>query len=260
MNSVPVIVELEAAVATVRLNEPDRRNALSPAIRESLEREVPRLVNDPAVRCILVTGSGKSFCSGGDLRSLDPDATPYETRRRLAKSYAWLERLIAAEKPVIAAVNGPAVGAGFGLAMAADIVLAADAAWFLPGFASVGVVADYGLGYTLPRAIGSVRAKDILLTGRRVEAGEAAAIGMVTRVFPIEDLMDEAMLLARQLAAGPTVALGLTAALIDSGSAASIHDHLQAEGFAQASAFGTADFREGMDAFLTRRQPRFRGC
>lgn len=250
---------IDGGVATLRLAEPDSRNALSPAIRAILEARIPALVDDPEVRCILLTGSGRSFCAGGDIRSLADPGSPEDTRRRLARSHAWLARLLDGETPVITAVNGAAIGAGFGLAMTGDIILAADTAWFLAGFPSIGVAADYGLGRTLPRAVGAPRAKDILLSGRRVEAAEALAIGMVSRVVPEAELAETARALALQLAAGPVVALGLTKRLIGSDDGGPVAAYLDREGFAQSVAFATSDYREGVDAFLAKRAPRFEG-
>ena len=152
-----------------------------------------------------------------------------------------------------------AEGAGFGLAMLGDIVVAADKAWFMGGFSVIAVAADYALGRTLPRAIGTVRAKDILLTGRKVEAAEAERIGMVSRLFPADKLFDEALAIAHGLAEGPTIALGLTKNLIGAGYDGSASAYLRAEGFAQATAFGSHDHREGVNAFLERRPPRYEG-
>jgi 2-(1,2-epoxy-1,2-dihydrophenyl)acetyl-CoA isomerase len=220
---------------------------------------VPGLVDDPETRCILITGTDGAFCAGGDIRSLVDPQSPAAVRARMARSYGWVAKLLDGETPVVTAVNGSAVGAGFGLALLGDIVLAADDAWFMAGFGMIGAAADYALGRTLPRAVGSVRAKDILMTGRRVDAVEAERIGLVSRLVPAERLAEEALGVARTLAAGPTVALGLTKRLIGAGYDGSVAAYLDSEGFAQATAFGTADHREGVDAFLAKRRPRFEG-
>lgn len=259
MSHEAVILERDGAVALLRLNQPDSRNALSAAIKASLEALVPGLVEDPAVRCILITGEGSAFSAGGDIGSLVDPMTPAQVRARMAKSYGWIEKLLEGGTPVITAINGPAVGAGFGLAMLGDIVLASDAAWFMGGFSTIGAAADYALGRTLPRAVGAPRAKDILLTGRKVDAAEAERIGLVSRLFPAATLIEEATAIARALADAPTIGLGLTKGLVNIGFEGSAASYLQAEGFAQATAFGSADHREGVEAFIAKRKPTFEG-
>jgi 2-(1,2-epoxy-1,2-dihydrophenyl)acetyl-CoA isomerase len=254
-----VIIDFDGGIATIRLVEPETRNALSPAIKAVLEARVPLLTIDPAVRCIVITGTANAFCAGGDLRSLGKQEAPAESRDRMHRSHVWLERLLDCEKPVITAVNGPAVGAGFGLALAGDIVIAADSAWFMAGFTAVGVAADYALGRTLPRAIGSVRAKEILLTGRKVDAAEALAIGLVARLVPAAELEAATVALARRLADGPTLAIGLTKRLVDAGFDGSAAAYLEREALAQSIAFGSSDRREGVAAFLAKRKPVFTG-
>lgn len=259
MTEPAVVIERQDAVAILRLSRPDTRNALDGEVKAALELHVPALIDDPAVRCLVITGSGRAFCAGGDIRSLAVTMTPAETRQRMARSYGWIERLSEGEKPVVTAVNGAAVGAGFGLAMLGDIILAADDAWFMAGFGVIGAAADYGLARTLPRAIGMPRAKDLLLSGRRVNADEAATIGMVSRLVPTDRLQTEALALAQALAAAPTVGLGLTKMLMQRGQDGSTASFLQQEGFAQATAFATADHAEGVRAFLDKRPPLFEG-
>lgn len=254
-----VRLEIVGAVQVLRLSRPQTRNALTAEIKAGLEHLVPRFFDDENARCLVITGEEAAFCAGGDIASLTEPSTPAQTRTRMARSYGWIERLMEGEKPVITAVNGPAVGAGFGLAMLGDIILTADTAWFMSGFSTIGAAADFGLGRTLPRAIGGPRAKDILLTGRKVEAAEAASIGMVSRVLPAERLMDEALDVAAKLAAGPTVGLGLTKRLIGLGYEGSAAAYLQQEGMAQSIAFGSADHDEGVRAFLDKRKPTFQG-
>ncbi len=254
-----VRLEVIGAVHVLRLSQPQTRNALSADMRTALEALVPRYFDDAEARCLVITGEGSAFCAGGDIPGLSVPSTPAQLRTRLARSYRWIEQLLEGEKPVITAVNGPAVGAGFGLAMLGDIILASDTAWFMGGFSIIAAAADFGLGRTLPRAVGAPRAKDILLTGRKVEAAEAQAIGMVSRVLPADALMPEALALAEQLAAGPTVGLGLTKRLIGQGYEGSAGAYLQQEGMAQAVAFGAADHAEGVQAYLDKRRPTFRG-
>lgn len=254
-----VLIERAGGVAVLRLCEAENRNALSAAIKERLQVLVPALVDDPTVRCLLITSEGSTFCAGGDIRSLAERQRPAEVRARLARSYAWISKLLDGETPVVTAVNGAAVGAGFGLALLGDVVLASDSAWFMAGFSLIGAVADYGLARTLPRAVGAARAKDILLTGRKVEVAEAERIGLVSRIVAADRLQEEAMAVAKAIAAGPSVALGLTKALIGRAYEGGAEDFLRAEGFAQATAFGTADHSEGVDAFLAKRRPTFEG-
>lgn len=247
------------AVAIFQLNEAERRNALSPAIRAVLQTEIPVVLDDNSVRCMLITGTGRSFCAGGDIASLAEPMTRQQARDRMALSYDWIGRLLDSKVPVITAVNGPAVGAGLGLAMLGDIVLAARSAWFLAGFSMIGLAADYGLGRTLPRAVGAVRAKDILLNERRIDAAEAERIGMVARVFDDDALHDEALAMATRLAAGPTQAFGLTKQLVAGGFEGSVDQYLNREGDAQSLAFTTRDHRRGVAAFLAKDTPQFEG-
>lgn len=254
-----VILEQQEGVAVLRLNEPATRNAISPAIRERLEALMPAVMKDPQVRCVLITGRDGAFCAGGDIRSFAEPQTPAAARVRLGRSHAWIAQLLEGEKPVITAVNGPAVGAGLGLALLGDIVMAGESASFVAGFSLIGLGADYALGFTLPRAVGAVRAKDILMSGRQVSAREALDMGMVSRLLP-DDVLDAAAIkLAQQLARGPTVGLGLTKTLVSAGPRCSVGEYLQLESFSQATAFATRDHAEGVRAFLAREKPTFEG-
>ncbi|WP_070158056.1 enoyl-CoA hydratase/isomerase family protein [Sphingobium phenoxybenzoativorans] len=251
--------ETKGPLTIVSLTDPDRANALSMDMKQELLDHVADFFADPAQRCLVLTGTGRVFCAGGDLGTLREGQDAPATRARLVSTYALIRQLLLGEKPVIMAVNGAAAGGGFGLAMLGDVILASDKAKFRPAFPAVGVAADVGLALTLPRAIGSVRARDILLCDRTVEASEALAIGMVSAVHTADTLMAAAIELGLKLAAGPTQALGLTKKLLRIAQEVPLDTFLDAEFAAQAICFGSADCREGVNAFYEKRAPTFSG-
>jgi 2-(1,2-epoxy-1,2-dihydrophenyl)acetyl-CoA isomerase len=251
-----VVLERHDDVVVVQLNSPATRNALEPRVKQKLERGIPELLDDPTVRCLVITGTGDAFCAGGDINNMGEREAP-SVRQRMQVTHAWAKRLLTAEKPVVAAVNGAAAGAGFSLALLCDIILVSEKAYFRAAFPGLGAAPDLGLALTLPRAVGAPRAKDILLTNRRVEPAEAEAIGMAKRVVPAADLLVEAFRLARELAASPSSSLGLTKMLLNN-AYGTIEEFFAAEAFAQSVAFGSPEFAEGVDAFLSKRKPDFR--
>jgi 2-(1,2-epoxy-1,2-dihydrophenyl)acetyl-CoA isomerase len=251
-----VVIEHRSDVAVIRLNRPASRNALSPDIKGHLEAAIPSLMRDAGVRCIVLTGTEQAFCAGGDITNMDDRGAP-SVHARMQNSYAWLKPILCGSKPVVAAVNGVAAGAGFSLALACDIMVVADTAYFRPAFPGLGAVPDLGLALTLPRAIGSSRARDILLTNRQIDAAEAVAIGLAKRIVPAAGLLEDALQLAGELAAGPATSLGLTKLLLNE-AYEPIDDFLAREGMAQAIAFGSAEFAEGVAAFKGKRKADFR--
>jgi len=253
-----VVVTRQGAVAIVRLNEPKSMNALSMPVRDGFKRASDDLLADEEVRAIVLTGTGSAFSAGGDIRMMGQKRAP-EIRRRMQAAYTWLGAFLKAEKPVVTAVNGVAAGAGMSLALAGDIIIASRAAYFMTAFAKLGACPDLGLVATLPRAIGTARAKDLLMTSRKVTAEEAWQMGLVSRVVAPEELMATALETAGALAAAPTATLGLIKRLMLRAFDPSIDEFLEVEGFAQAIAQSTEDFEEGVAAFREKRKARFKG-
>ena len=255
-------VDRDGAVVVVRLNNPSKLNALSDTMTAELNEALEGLVADAGVRALVLTGEGRGFCSGADLGDIDRAGTsggaaPSEL---LENGYAKAARLLAtAPKPVIASVNGVAAGAGMALALACDLRVASEAAWFTMGFVRIGLAPDSGAAFFLPRIVGAARALELSITGDRVDAESALRIGLVTRVVAADRLREETMELATRLAAMPTAAIALTKSLLRDASTRSLDDTLALEGRVQDEAALTADHREGVDAFLEKREPRFEG-
>jgi 2-(1,2-epoxy-1,2-dihydrophenyl)acetyl-CoA isomerase len=253
-----VLVERRGSVAILELNRPDIRNALNGELKAELEQVVPAVLRDKSVRSVILMGKGTAFCAGGDLSTMG-DRSPVSMRVRMQRAHQWILQLAMADVPLITAVNGSAMGAGLGLALLGDVIIAADNARFQAGFPKVGAVPDFGLPLTLPRIIGMNRAKDMLLTNRAVDAEEALSIGLVSRIVPADRLREEALALAEMLANGPTLAFSLTKTLLRVAQNATTSHYLEIEANAQAVAYASSDFGEGVDAFLNRRPPAFKG-
>jgi 2-(1,2-epoxy-1,2-dihydrophenyl)acetyl-CoA isomerase len=254
-----VKVEHHRAVAVLRLDDPKTMNALSPAVKAGMEANVPKLADDPGVRAILLTGTGKAFCAGGDIRAMqDPEGRkPPAVRRRMQAAHAWARLLLDCDKPVIAAVNGAAVGGGLALALLADIVIASREAYFMSGYSKLGALPDLGVLQTLPWAIGSLRAKEMILLNRRYGAEEAVQIGLANRVVAPHELMPQALAAAEEIASGPAAMLTMSKVMMKRAYEASVEDFFEREAVAQAIAFGSTEFSEGVDAFLAKRKPQF---
>ena len=258
-----LIVDRDGAVATVRLNNPAKLNALSDTLTRELVDALGAVKDDPEVRAVVVTGEGRGFCSGADLGGLEQEyrgggrARPTDL---LDDGYAKFVRLIVdSPKPVIAAVNGVAAGAGLSLALACDIRLASAAATFSMAFVRIGLVPDSGASYFLPRIVGAATALELSITGERIDAERALRIGLVSRVVPAESAAGEAATLAAELAALPTKAIGLTKQLLRDAASLSLGEALALESRVQDEATRTDDHREGVLAFLDKRSPEFRG-
>jgi len=253
-----VQLERDEPVGVVYLNQPEARNALSMEMQEELRIALEGLARDGAVKAIVISGRGTAFCAGGDLRTMG-DSKPFQGRQRMQNVHRLVLALRNLEKPVIAAVNGPAFGAGWSLAMACDFVIASEKARFSLAFVKVGLIPDCGCLYLLPRVIGLPKAKELMMTGRVVEATEASALGLVNKVVPPEQLLPEALALARELAQGPPLALGLLKSIVNRTFETDFLRLLEEEAFAQDLCLQTEDHREGVRAFFEKRKPEFIG-
>jgi 2-(1,2-epoxy-1,2-dihydrophenyl)acetyl-CoA isomerase len=252
----------DPAVAIVTLNRPDRRNALTVELKEALVAALRTVSADEGVRAVVLAGTGRSFCVGQDLvehaEALRRDpATAFAT---VPRHYNPIVRALATmPKPVVAAINGAAVGAGLGFALACDLRVAADTATFATAFAAIGLTADSGLSATLVHSLGHARATELMLLGEPVDARQAQAYGLVTRVVPAEEVLDTALDLARRLAAGPTRAYAEIKNALALGAVSPLDSVLEAEGAAQARLMSTSDHRRAVQAFLTKERPVFEG-
>ncbi|HEY9225341.1 MAG TPA: enoyl-CoA hydratase-related protein [Gemmatimonadaceae bacterium] len=248
-------------VHTIMLNRPERLNAVDPIMASELPRAVDAASAEDAIRVVLITGAGRGFCSGLDLST--PPTLPDATRVERLDPYAWVGRwilsLMRCEKPVIAAVNGPAAGAGLGLALAADIRLVATSARLSAGYVRRALSPDAGVSFLLPRVVGLGRAAEILYTGRDVDSAEAERIGLASMVIGDDGFADHAYEYAERLAGGPPTALALTKRLLTTSLDVTLETQLERELSYIKTCFGTKDVAEAMSAFGAKRKPDFRG-
>lgn len=245
----------------ITLNRPDRLNSFNDEMHYAL-RSVIVGARDTGARAILLTGAGRGFCAGQDLGDRDPSKMdgPPDLGNTVRTFYAPLVRLIRSLNfPVICAVNGVAAGAGANLSLACDIVLAAHSAKFIQSFSKVGLIPDTGGSWHLPHLLGEARAKGLALTGEPLPAQKAADWGLIWKAYPDADLMDEARALAAKLANGPTLGLGLTKQVIQASATRSLSDQLELEADAMKTCGESADYAEGVSAFLQKRAPVFQG-
>jgi enoyl-CoA hydratase/carnithine racemase len=243
-------------VARLRLNRPERRNAINPQLRAALREGIADALADPGVRAIVIAGAGGTFCSGGDLASAASGGDPAASRARMIENHRLVRLLWHAEKPLIAAVEGWAVGAGAGLALLCDTIVAGRSACFAFGFLRVGLVPDYGLSLTLPRRIGHARAADLLLGAGQVSAVDGAHTGLVDVVVADEVVEKAALDRASLLAQQPPMAFALAKRMLVA-SMSSLDATLEAEAAAQALCFLGTEHQEGKRAFLEKRAPSF---
>ena len=258
-----LIYELKDGIATLTLNRPDRLNALGDTLREDLLDAVTRSAADPEVRVMILTGAGKGFCAGGDVKAMNEAKEAGRERPLLDKITPSRDRTLLAMRespqPIIAAINGAAAGAGMNLALGCDMRIASTAAKFSQAFVKRGLHPDWGGTYFLPRLVGMARACELTFTGDVVDAAEALRIGLVSQVVAPEELMPTVQALARKIAAGPPVAIRLAKRALYRNAESGLREALEFETFAQNACFETEDAREGIRAFVEKRPPSFRG-
>lgn len=249
-------VEIDKAVGVIRLNRPEARNALDMVMRVELRNALQDFEDDKEIRAIILTGNGPAFCSGGDLRTM-MEQEPGKGYRRLHNVQPLVKLMRDMSKPIIASVNGAAFGAGWSMALACDFILASENATFGQAFVKVGLVPDLGSMYLLPRIIGVPRAKELMMTGRPIYPTEAHNLGIINQVVPQDELWAATMELAVKLAEGPPLALAFMKSVLNQTFESDFAAVLEYEAFAQDICFQTQDHKEGLQAFLDKRQPKF---
>lgn len=255
-----ILLTVEAGVAVLTLNRPDVLNAFDAAMAETFLARIEEVAARRDVRAILLKGAGRGFCAGGDVSQFtaggDPEAA---IEAIITPLHAGLKRLDELPQPAIACLHGAVAGAGFSLALACDLAIAAENAKFTLAYARIGATPDGSGTYHLPRIVGMKKAKELALLAETIDAGEALRLGLINRTVPAECLDAEAMALARKLAAGPTQAYGRIKALLGASLSNTLSAQLDAERDAFHASTRTADFSEGVSAFLEKRPTRFTG-
>lgn len=254
-----IIFAIDNSVAYITLNRPEKFNSFNREMALELQKRLDECKADRNVRCIYITGSGKAFCAGQDLaEATDPNGPSMEDI--VEHHYnPIIEKIRTIEKPVIAAVNGVAAGAGANIALACDIVLATESASFIQAFSKIGLIPDSGGTYFLPRLIGMQRAAALMMTGDKVTAKDAVAMGMIYKYYSDESFEFESKNMAQQLAQMPTKGIGLTKKLLNESFNHTLEEQLIREKQLQVEAGATHDFKEGVQAFLEKRKPTFKG-
>ncbi|MEF3091308.1 2-(1,2-epoxy-1,2-dihydrophenyl)acetyl-CoA isomerase PaaG [Raoultella sp. WB_B2P2-3] len=257
-----ILSTVEQGVMTITLNRPDRLNSFNDVMHQQLAECLTQAERDDSVRCLLITGAGRGFCAGQDLndRNVDPSGPAPDLGLSVERFYNPLVRRLAAlPKPVIAAVNGVAAGAGATLALGCDLVLAARSASFVMAFSKLGLVPDCGGSWFLPRIAGRARAMGLALLGEKLSAEQAAQWGMIWQLVEDAELADTSLQLARHLATQPTFGLGLIKQALLAAETNGLDAQLDLERDYQRLAGRSADYREGVSAFLAKRPPLFSG-
>ena len=256
-----LLFDVRDNVAHLTLNRPDAANSINEDMGKDLMHAALRCDEDPEIRAVLISGAGKIFSGGGDLKDFisKGDQLPYHIKEITTYLHAAISRLTRMDAPVVAAVHGAVAGAGLSIAIACDIVVAAETTRFMVAYTRAGLVPDGSSTYFLPRIVGLKRALELTLTNRMFSAQEALQWGLVTRVVPDNELLAQARAIAVQLAAGPTRAYGISKRLLHSGWMETLETQMENESQAIANSARTLDAREGITAFLEKRPPKYKG-
>jgi 2-(1,2-epoxy-1,2-dihydrophenyl)acetyl-CoA isomerase len=253
-----IILEEKEGVVVLTLNNPESRNPLTEETKEEMISALGE-VERANQRALIITGRGSAFCAGGDIKKIGSIPTPEETNAVMKKSQELLWKILNLEKPVVAAVNGDALGMGCNLALAADFAIASEKARFSEVFVRLGLIPDFGALYFLPRLIGPQKSKEVVYLGGMISADEASKMGLIYKVVPHQELEREAMELASRLARMPTKAIGRAKRVLNQAFDMTLAEVLAEEIKAQTYLSQTEDHREGLQAFLEKRQPKFQG-
>lgn len=252
-------VEINGTVQIIKLNRPDVLNSFNGSMALALQAQLDAARHSAHIRAVLITGNGKAFCAGQDLAEAIDDSGPGIEKIVVDHYNPIITRLRHMEKPVICAVNGVAAGAGANIALACDVVIASESASFIQAFSKIGLIPDSGGTFFLPRLIGQQKALALMMLGDKVPAADALQMGMIYKVVPAAQLMEDSMAIAQKLAAMPTLALAYTKQLVYLSANNTLEKQLEAEAEYQVKAANSYDYKEGVNAFLEKRNPAFKG-